>query len=144
MPSFAPIAVVGRACVLPGALTPDELWQAVVSGRDLVTSVPEGRWQVPRDQVLCDSDEDTSDRSSCDRGGYVRGPEGVFDPTDFAVAPDRPLVRLGLPLPQAEAVVVPPSQRHRIAVEQVDVDHPGVIYYRVVVFPESRESQPRG
>ncbi|MBK9655584.1 MAG: hypothetical protein IPO66_08935 [Rhodanobacteraceae bacterium] len=33
------IAIVGRACVLPGALSPEALWQAVVEGRDLTTSV---------------------------------------------------------------------------------------------------------
>ncbi|MBP8298661.1 MAG: hypothetical protein KAX84_21325, partial [Burkholderiales bacterium] len=32
------IAIVGRACVLPGALSPEALWQAVVEGRDLTTS----------------------------------------------------------------------------------------------------------
>jgi acyl transferase domain-containing protein/3-hydroxymyristoyl/3-hydroxydecanoyl-(acyl carrier protein) dehydratase len=36
---MTPIAIVGRACVLPGALSPEALWQAVVDGRDLTQSV---------------------------------------------------------------------------------------------------------
>ena len=31
---FEPIAIVGRACVLPGALSPAELWDAVLRGAD--------------------------------------------------------------------------------------------------------------
>jgi len=32
---FEPIAIVGQSCILPGALTPDELWDAVLAGADL-------------------------------------------------------------------------------------------------------------
>ncbi len=40
--SFSPIAIVGRACVLPQALTPEALWDAVVQGRDLLSNAPAG------------------------------------------------------------------------------------------------------
>ncbi|MCG5052706.1 MAG: hypothetical protein KA712_07075 [Myxococcales bacterium] len=30
---MTPIAIVGRACVLPGALSPEELWTLVAEGR---------------------------------------------------------------------------------------------------------------
>ena len=83
--SFSPIAIVGRACVLPGALTPAALWEAVSAGRDLVTSVPKGRWRAPMDDVLCRPDQDPSNRSWSDRGGYVRGFEDVWDPEGFAL-----------------------------------------------------------
>ena len=52
--SFAPIAIVGRACVLPGALDPAALWQAVHAGRDLVSTAPAGRWRVPPQLALTD------------------------------------------------------------------------------------------
>ncbi len=52
--SFAPIAIVGRSCVLPGALDPSALWDLVASGRDLVGPAPEGRWGLDPDQILCD------------------------------------------------------------------------------------------
>ena len=44
--SFAPIAIVGRGCVLPGADDPAALWRAVAAGRDLVDRAPAGRWRL--------------------------------------------------------------------------------------------------
>ncbi|MCB9744328.1 MAG: hypothetical protein H6740_17150 [Alphaproteobacteria bacterium] len=81
--SFEPIAIVGQACVLPGALSPDALWQAVVEGRDLVSRVDPGRWRLSPAQAL--SDGPAPDRAWSDRGGYVRGFESIFDPQGFAL-----------------------------------------------------------
>ena len=36
MTGFRPIAIVGQACLLPGAHSPEELWTAVLGGRDLL------------------------------------------------------------------------------------------------------------
>ncbi len=80
---FAPIAIVGRACVLPGAMSPEELWSAVESGSDLVTSVDDDRWGVDRSDVICQASDDSRDRTWSDRGGYVRGFEDVFEPDGF-------------------------------------------------------------
>jgi 3-oxoacyl-(acyl-carrier-protein) synthase/3-hydroxymyristoyl/3-hydroxydecanoyl-(acyl carrier protein) dehydratase/1-acyl-sn-glycerol-3-phosphate acyltransferase len=85
MGTFSPIAVVGRACVLPGALNPAELWDAVVSGKDLLSAAPEGLWRVPKDAVLCEPDSDSTDRAWTDRGGYVRGFEQIWDPAGFGL-----------------------------------------------------------
>ncbi len=82
---FSPIAIVGRACVLPGALSPEQLWEAVSEGRDLVRSAPDGRWRAPASDVLCTPKEPSDNRSWSDRGGYVRGFERIWDPTGFAV-----------------------------------------------------------
>ena len=60
---FEPIAIVGRACVLPGALSPEQLWAAVAAGQDLVSSVDPGRWRMHRDQVWCAPGEKTSDHA---------------------------------------------------------------------------------
>ncbi|MCA9719929.1 MAG: polyketide synthase, partial [Myxococcales bacterium] len=91
---FPPVAIVGRACVFPGALSPEELWTLVADGRDVVTSVPPGRWRVAPEDVRCAADdEDASDRAWTDRGGYVRGFERVWDPEGFAV-PARALAGL--------------------------------------------------
>ncbi len=73
MTQFPPIAIVGRACLLPGVSSPDELWEAVVAGTDLVSSVPADRWGIAPDDVLCappgeDADE-SADRTWSDRGG---------------------------------------------------------------------------
>ncbi|MEJ7800986.1 MAG: beta-ketoacyl synthase N-terminal-like domain-containing protein, partial [Ilumatobacter sp.] len=88
MSEFAPIAVVGRACVLPGALSPAALWERVVAGDDLITPVPPGRWKVDAADVMCQSGDDCADRTWSDRGGYVDGFETVFDPDGFGIPPE--------------------------------------------------------
>ncbi|HEY7814558.1 MAG TPA: beta-ketoacyl synthase N-terminal-like domain-containing protein, partial [Nakamurella sp.] len=83
--AFPPIAIVGRACLLPGASSPEELWRAVVSGQDLITPVPADRWGIAPEDVLCDGPADSVDRTWSDRGGYVRGFDDLFDPHGFAL-----------------------------------------------------------
>ncbi|RFS82229.1 aminotransferase class I/II-fold pyridoxal phosphate-dependent enzyme [Actinomadura spongiicola] len=41
-----PIAVVGLGCRFPGAPDPDGYWRLLLDGRDAVTDVPPGRWDV--------------------------------------------------------------------------------------------------
>ncbi|WP_328359223.1 type I polyketide synthase [Mycobacterium sp. NBC_00419] len=42
-----PVAVVGMACRLPGGITsPEQLWEALLAGEDLVTEIPRERWDV--------------------------------------------------------------------------------------------------
>ena len=84
--SFSPIAIVGRACVLPGALSPEGLWSAVSEGRDLVSTAPAGRWRAAQEDVLCRPDQDHANRSWSDRGGYVTGFEELWDPEGFSVS----------------------------------------------------------
>lgn len=79
-----PIAIIGRACLLPGATSPEELWDAVSSGRDLLGTVPEGRWGLDARDALVDGSS-LADRAANERGGYVRGFDEVFEPTGFAV-----------------------------------------------------------
>ena len=83
---FSPIAIVGRACVLPRVLSPEALWEAAREGRDLLSSAPEGRWGVGKDRVLRPSP--AVDGCWSDRGGYVEGFEGVYDPTGFRMSAD--------------------------------------------------------
>ena len=79
---FEPIAVVGEGCVLPGALTPEELWEAVAEGRDLLTDAPEGMWRVGDEHIL-GSPKDGLGRAWAKRGGYVQGFDDVFDGRGF-------------------------------------------------------------
>jgi 3-oxoacyl-(acyl-carrier-protein) synthase/3-hydroxymyristoyl/3-hydroxydecanoyl-(acyl carrier protein) dehydratase/1-acyl-sn-glycerol-3-phosphate acyltransferase len=83
--SFAPIAIVGQGCVLPGALSPDELWQLVVQARVVIGPAPAGRWGIEPALVLARDAKDTHDRTLHDRGGYVQGFEKVFDAQGFAM-----------------------------------------------------------
>lgn len=85
-PSFEPIAIVGQACLLPGALSPAELFAQVVQGRDLITQAPPGSWRIDPAAVLATEPGTRPDRTFSDRGGYVRGFH--FDPTGFAVPTD--------------------------------------------------------
>lgn len=82
---FAPVAIVGRACVLPGALSPEALWAAVREGRDLVRAAPAGRWRMAAEHALCSADTPLPDRAWSDRGGYVEGFEALWNPEGFAV-----------------------------------------------------------
>ncbi len=86
--SFSPIAIVAQGCVLPGALSPDELWALISDGRVLIGPVPAGRWGVEARLVLASDAKDTHDKTLHDRGGYVQGFDKVFDPGGFALSPD--------------------------------------------------------
>jgi polyketide synthase 3/4 len=45
--SATPVAVIGMACRMPGGIdSPQQLWEALLEGRDLVTEIPEDRWDV--------------------------------------------------------------------------------------------------
>ncbi|WP_373069481.1 beta-ketoacyl synthase N-terminal-like domain-containing protein [Gemmatimonas sp.] len=83
-PSFAPIAIVGQGCVLPGALSPDELWSLVLEGRSAIAPAADDLWRI----------DAGADRAQLHReiastvGGHVKGFERVFDHNGFAVPAD--------------------------------------------------------
>lgn len=83
MARFAPIAIVGRACLLPGAHSPEALWSNVRSGTDSVAEAPEGRWGVDASRIRCAAEDPQPDRVWTDRGGYVR--DLSFDAEGFDV-----------------------------------------------------------
>ena len=85
MTSFPPIAIVGRACLLPGCSSPEELWTAVLEGRDLVSQVPGDRWNIAPQAVMCEGPADSTDRTWSDRGGYVEGFDALFNPHGFSI-----------------------------------------------------------
>jgi acyl transferase domain-containing protein/3-hydroxymyristoyl/3-hydroxydecanoyl-(acyl carrier protein) dehydratase/1-acyl-sn-glycerol-3-phosphate acyltransferase len=82
--TFEPIAIVGQACTLPSALTPDTLWNNVLAGKSAVTSPPEGRWRLPAWHAM-GTPGAQEERAWSDAGGYVRGFESVFDPSGLRV-----------------------------------------------------------
>ena len=46
-PKVTPVAVIGMACRLPGGIdSPEQLWEALLAGADLVTEVPADRWDA--------------------------------------------------------------------------------------------------
>lgn len=79
------IAIVGRACVLPGALSPEQLWEVAAGGRDCLSSADEARWRVRMSDVATTPDRGDGDRTYTDRGGYVSGFASIWQPQGFAV-----------------------------------------------------------
>ena len=88
--AFAPIAVIGRSCLLPGASEPEQLWGAIRDGRDLLSTAPAGRWRASPDRLLAPPGGTAGpDVAATARGGYVAGFEDLFDPSGFAIPPER-------------------------------------------------------
>lgn len=79
---FEPIAIIGRACVLPGANDIATFSRNLREGRDLVTAVPPGRWRLAPELALGSSGRDCA---WSDHGGYVTGFEDVFDAGAYAL-----------------------------------------------------------
>ncbi|MFT5355418.1 MAG: 3-oxoacyl-(acyl-carrier-protein) synthase/3-hydroxymyristoyl [Polyangiales bacterium] len=78
MMKFAPIAIVGRACRVPGASSPEALWRLVAAGESALSEAPAGRWRAPDSDVM--SEVATEDHAYSKRGGYVETPDGGLDP----------------------------------------------------------------
>jgi polyketide synthase 13 len=76
------IAIVGLGTRFPGDMnTPDEMWQALLAGRDAITDLPEGRWAEFMDEPrLADRI-----RKARTRGGYLTDIKG-FDAEFFALS----------------------------------------------------------
>lgn len=75
MTRFEPIAIVGQGCVLPGALSPDALWQAVAGNVCLITPPAKGAFG------LTDAEQAALPYVS----GFVSGFDAVFDPKRAAL-----------------------------------------------------------
>ncbi|MFG2442893.1 type I polyketide synthase [Nocardia fluminea] len=80
-----PIAIVGMACRYPGGVTsPEQLWQAAVEGRSLVSEWPADRgWDV---EGLFDPEPGVPGKSYVRTGGFLDGATG-FDANFFGISP---------------------------------------------------------
>ncbi|MEM1148960.1 MAG: beta-ketoacyl synthase N-terminal-like domain-containing protein [Pseudomonadota bacterium] len=72
-PSFAPIAIVGQGCVLPGCFTPSGLWAAIRDGRSLLTRPTSHVWGLHPDDHA---------RQPFKAGGFIQGFDKRFVPTE--------------------------------------------------------------
>ncbi|PRC43449.1 polyketide synthase, partial [Mycobacterium sp. ITM-2017-0098] len=78
----ANIAIVGVATRFPGDLnTPDEMWTALLEGRDAITDLPEGRWT----EFLSEPRIAERVAKARTRGGYLSDIKG-FDSEFFALS----------------------------------------------------------
>jgi len=89
-----PIAVIGLACRLPGAATPEAFWQLLLDGQDLVTAVPAARWDM--DQYY-DPVPGKPGKSYVRTGAFLDEVDS-FDPQFFGISP-------------REAMLLDPQQR---------------------------------
>lgn len=76
MSEFVPVAIVGRSCVLPGANTPEALFEATLAGRCLLTPTPRDHWRGVDPARLLASDL-AGLRVSSATGGYIEVPLDV-------------------------------------------------------------------
>ncbi len=77
------IAIVGMACLYPGARNVREFWRNILGGVDSVTDPPPGAWDPA---IYYDPSSLETDRIYCKRGGYIED-LATFDPLPFGVPP---------------------------------------------------------
>ncbi|WP_165617841.1 polyketide synthase Pks13 [Mycobacterium syngnathidarum] len=76
------IAIVGVATRFPGDLnTPDQMWDALLAGKDCITDLPEGRWE----EFLSEPRIAERVAKARTRGGYLSDIKG-FDSEFFALS----------------------------------------------------------
>ena len=118
MNRFEPVAIVAQSYALPGAFSAPELFDRILAGKDLLSTVPKGRWRLDPETLLARAGEPTPDRVATLRGGYVRGFEDRFDPSGFAMEANEihgldPLFKLVLHTAREAMQATRKPERHR-------------------------------
>lgn len=104
------VAIVGLACRLPGGISsPEELWTALLDGRDLVGQVPADRFDVAR---FVDPNQHRPGKSYTAAGGFLDNISG-FDAPFFGLSP-------------REASRMDPQQRLLLEMTREALDDAGV------------------
>lgn len=77
------IAIIGMACLFPGAPDLDTYWHNILSKVDAITDPPPEAWDA---DVFYDPGSTANDRVYCKRGGFI-SPLATFDPLDYGIMP---------------------------------------------------------
>lgn len=84
--SNAPIAIIGVHGQFPGSTTLDQYWQNLREGRDLISPVPAGRWDM---DAFFDADPANASKGKiyCKWGGFLDDAD-KFDAAFFGITPE--------------------------------------------------------
>lgn len=82
---FEPIAIIGRACLLPGAATPEQLWQNVLAKKDCLTTASKALWRLDPHSLLSTESGIFNDTLPSSKVGIIEGFSSLFDPQGFTV-----------------------------------------------------------
>jgi acyl transferase domain-containing protein/phosphopantetheinyl transferase len=82
-PRSRDVAIIGMACLFPGARDLRAYWQNIVSGVDAIGDPPED-WDA---DLFYDPAPAENDRTYCKRGGYL-GDLATFNPLKYGVMPN--------------------------------------------------------
>ncbi len=77
------VAIVGMACIFPGARDVGTYWKNILSGEDLVTEVPDTRWNK---DTYYTTKLGEPNKSISKWGGFIDDIE--FDPLEFGIPPN--------------------------------------------------------
>ena len=109
-PPAEQVAVIGMACRLPGGIeSPQQLWEALLRGDDLVTEVPADRWDADE---YYDPEPGVPGRSVCKWGAFLDD-VGGFDPEFFGIT-------------EKEATAMDPQHRLLLETSWEAMEHAGL------------------
>lgn len=83
--SIMPVAIVGQACLLPGANNPKELWSLISNCQIAIGDATAEHWRANPERLLLSSKSIINGENGCisKKGGFVTGFDSLFDPTGF-------------------------------------------------------------
>jgi polyketide synthase 5 len=105
-----PVAVIGMACRLPGGIdSPEQLWEALLRGDDLVTEIPSDRWDADE---YYDPEPGVPGRSASKWGAFLDDVAG-FDSEFFGIN-------------EGEAIALDPQHRLLLETSWEAMEHAGL------------------
>ncbi|XP_072033310.1 phenolphthiocerol/phthiocerol polyketide synthase subunit B-like [Amphiura filiformis] len=106
-----PIAIVGIGCRMPGGVTsPEEFWDVLVKGRDMVSEIPPNRWSI---ESFYHKNQSVHSKMVTKRCGFIHDID-KFDNSFFQISP-------------REAASMDPQQRHMLEVAYEAFQDAGII-----------------